>query len=125
MRRFIVVYQFGKVGSTALVQALNGLPETDCIQSHFLGVDALREVVPQMVNPRLSDYFFRHLSGQFARNIETTRRMNAIKSGLLDEHLITLTLSRNPVEWMRSAITQDINGILPGLRTIVAKSGNS
>jgi hypothetical protein len=36
MHRFII-YQYGKVGSTSLVEALNKLPDTEAYQSHFLG----------------------------------------------------------------------------------------
>ncbi len=47
MHRFIV-YQYGKVGSTSLMNALNTMPDTQAFQSHFLGKDAFTQTLTRL-----------------------------------------------------------------------------
>ena len=106
----VIVYQFGKVASTAIVRALEKLPDIEVHQSHFLGEDALRKSITNAANPRLEPYFRKHMIGQLTANLELTHRMNRIIEGLDTTKLCVLTLSREPIDWLRSCIQQDIEG---------------
>jgi len=57
MRRFFT-YQYGKVGSTSLVEALNKLPDAEAYQSLFLGEAASSDTLTRLMNPEVPDYFF-------------------------------------------------------------------
>jgi len=116
MKRFVVVYQFGKVASTSIVASMNELPDVFAKQSHFLGQDALSTIVPAIVSAETSPYFFKHQFGQFVSNTHITRRINLIRAGKLDERLLILSLTRRPLDWARSSIVQDLRGYLPVLR---------
>jgi hypothetical protein len=124
-RKFVVVFQFGKVASTALVDAFSKAPNVDAAQSHFLGQDALSKMVPTMLSPSTSDYFFEHQIGQFVRNARVSRRINLIRSGGSDEKLVIVSVSREPLDWFRSAFAQDIVEYVPTLRGIVGNVGVS
>lgn len=116
MRHFIVVYQYGKVASTSLVATLNALPDVEAVQAHFLGRDSLRDMVSLIIDPATSDYFHRHQVGQFIENARTTRAVNAYRQGRArDSALAIVSLYRDPFEWFRSSILQDIAGYLPTL----------
>lgn len=107
---FVVVYQFGKVASTSLVATLNAIDGIEAVQSHFLGRNALVQMVPMMIDHQTDQYFFHHQLGQFQRNVTITRRINEIKAGKSDSRLVILSLAREPMEWFRSSLTQDISG---------------
>jgi SAM-dependent methyltransferase len=110
---FVVVYQFGKVASTALVAALNDQPGVEAVQSHFLGESALQKTLGSCLNPQVNDYFYFHQSGQLATNLAITRRINRILAGYEPEtRLVLLSTVREPLDWLRSAITQDVRGFL-------------
>ena len=112
-KSFVVVYQFGKVASTALVSALNEQPGVEAVQSHFLGESALQKILGSCLNPQVNEYFFFHQSGQLAANINITRRINRILAGFEPEtRLVMLSTVREPMDWLRSAITQDAKGYL-------------
>ena len=72
MHRFIV-YQYGKVGSTSVVNALNQLPESEAFQSHFLGESAFSETLKRLQDPAASDYVFEHSAGQLIENLRIYR----------------------------------------------------
>ncbi|MCI2401188.1 hypothetical protein [Aliiroseovarius subalbicans] len=120
---YVVVYQYGKVASTSLVASLNEAPQVDAVQSHFLGEAALKSMVPVLTNPDNARYFFDHQIGQFNLNVETTRRINALLAGQGGDRLLFLTVVRSPWDWLRSAISQDINGYLPTLGQISGPLG--
>jgi hypothetical protein len=122
-RKFVVVFQFGKVASTALVDAFSKVPNVDAVQSHFLGLDALSKMVPIMLSPTTSEYFFEHQIGQFVRNARVSRRINLIRAGGSDERLVIVSVAREPLEWFRSAVAQDIVDYLPTLRGVVGNAG--
>lgn len=115
-RHFIVVYQYGKVASTSLVATLNALPGIEAVQAHFLGRDSLRDMVAQLVDPAIGDYFHRHQLGQFVENARTTRRINAHRQGLgTDSALSIISLHRDPFDWLRSSLLQDMVAYRPVL----------
>lgn len=119
MQHFIVVYQYGKVASTSLVATLNALPDVEAVQAHFLGRDSLRDMVSLIIDPAASDYFHRHQLGQFVENARTTRVLNAYRQGRGGgSALAIISLYRDPFEWFRSSIVQDITGYLPALKAM-------
>lgn len=123
---YAVVYQFGKVASTSVVAMLNQCPDVLAVQSHFLGARALEKLIPRLVDPKTDAYFHFHLQGQFNRNLEVTRRINQLRMGKIDgERLLMLSIAREPLEWFRSAFTQDVVGYLPRLRRFALANGVS
>ena len=60
-KELVIVYQFGKVASTSLVNALNKCPRIEAHQSHFLGESALQRIIPIAVGRGTSAYFHEHL----------------------------------------------------------------
>jgi hypothetical protein len=111
--KYVVVYQIGKVASTSLVTTLNQVPGVECVQSHFLGDCSLQEIIPTITGADVSEYFYEHQFGQFIANIEVTRKINLARAGKLGKRLVVISLARDPVEWIRSSIVQDMEGYLP------------
>lgn len=106
---FVIVYQFGKVASTSITSSLNKCRGVEAHQSHFLGEDALRRMVSSATDTRLNAYFHRHIVGQFMTNLELTYKMNsAVSEGA--PSLTVVSLSREPMDWLRSCIQQDVEG---------------
>jgi hypothetical protein len=118
MHRFIV-YQYGKVGSTSLVNALNTMPETQAFQSHFLGKDAFTQTLERLQDPLVSDYFFEHSAGQLIENLRIYRHYAS--RGMGDNKLTVITVTREPFDWFRSCIAQDIAQHLTTFRTTLEK----
>lgn len=105
-----LVYQFGKVASTSLVETLKVNEALDVHQSHFLGESALQRIVPIAVDRATNAYFHGHLRGQLVANLDLTYRMNRVLGGEGDARLKVISLSREPLDWLRSGILQDIQG---------------
>lgn len=122
-KTYAVVYQMGKVASTSLVATLNKGADVTAVQSHFLGVDALREILPSMVSSSLGDYFYAHQFGQFKINVEVTRRINMILDGQIEERLLILSLARDPLDWFRSSLVQDMKAYAPQLIDYAGQNG--
>lgn len=120
---FAVVYQMGKVASTSLVANLNHNPDVTAVQSHFLGLHALREILPSMLSSGLGDYFYAHQFGQFKTNVEVTRRINLILDGVSKERLLILSLARDPLDWFRSSLVQDMEAYAPQLIEYATRNG--
>ena len=118
---YAIVYQFGKVASTSIVATLDELDGITAVQCHFLGEAALKEVIPTITGAQVSPYFFKHQLGQFVENARITRRMNRIRAGMRNERLLVISLARNPLDWIRSSIVQDIEGYLPVLKSLLNK----
>ena len=106
----IVVYQFGKVASTAIVKSLNDCEGVQAHQCHFLGNDALQRIIPNATNSRTSAYFRKHTVGQLIQNLELTYLVNMAVNGSDGQRLIVVSLSREPLDWLRSCVQQDIEG---------------
>jgi len=120
VHRFIV-YQYGKVGSTSVTAALNRLPGVEAHQCHFLGVDAFAGTVKRLTNPELSDYFFEHGAGQLIENLRIFRYFQRRE---IDPGPVTmLTMAREPFDWFRSAMSQDIAEHLVSLRRMLQVRG--
>lgn len=120
--RYAVVYQFGKVASTSIVSTLNHLPDIEAVQCHFMGERALADILPTITGPDVTQYFFQHQLGQFIDNLRITRRVNIIRSGG-SSRLLLVSLTRDPLEWFRSSLVQDMEGYLPILTPFAKNNG--
>jgi len=105
MHNFIV-YQYGKVGSTSITQALNELPDVCAHQCHFLGDQAFEEVLNRLLDPTLPDYTFKHSAGQLVENLRIYRYY--LRREIDAGRLTIISLAREPFDWFRSAMAQDI-----------------
>jgi hypothetical protein len=115
----VVVYQFGKVASSAIVDSLNCLPGVSAVQSHFLGAEMLQQMLGQLLYPGGADYFHRHQLGQFVENIRITREINAFRAGLRpDTRLTLISMTREPLDWLRASLVQDLQGYLTGFAAL-------
>lgn len=120
MHRFIV-FQYGKVASTTLVSALGQLEGVEAHQAHFLGPKSFNEMLTRLVTPGIGSYFFEHSLGQLSENIRIYRHL--IEPMAEGERLTVISLSREPFDWFRSAITQDIEGHLQSLSAMLGRRG--
>ena len=117
----IVVLQFGKVASTSIVSAFNALDGVTAHQSHYLGRDAYRRVLDNIMDPILSDYFFRHQIGQLTQNIAISRSIERITHGHVPGRVALVSLARNHLDWARSALIQDVVGYLELFEILAAR----
>ena len=120
MHRFIV-YQYGKVGSTSIVDALYSLPDCMDFQSLFLGDAAFQASLQRLMDPGVPDYFFEHSAGQLIKNLRIYRHF--LLRGQGRDKLTVITLAREPFDWFRSSISQDINQHIESLKTMLQKQG--
>lgn len=118
-RHFVLVYQYGKVASTSLVNAINSVDHVRAVQTHFLGQRALSETVARIAASQTDPFFAKQSFEQLIVNITYTRLLNQFRNGNPPiERLSLLTIVREPLSWFRSAIVQDLNGHLPLIRRI-------
>lgn len=123
-RTLTIVYQFGKVASTSLVNTLRKEPSLEVQQSHFLGEDALKRIIPIAVAKSTNAYFHEHLRGQLLANVELTYKLNRVLSGEGAMKAKIISLSRNPIDWFRSGIQQDIIGYREDLLNLAQPEAN-
>ena len=110
----VIVYQYGKVASTSLVTTFNKMRGVSAHQCHFFGEDAFRATVTRLCNPDTNDYFFKHSLGQLAENLKAYRLYHR-KDPAEDDRCIVLTVAREPFDWFRSSLVQEIEGHIPAL----------
>jgi hypothetical protein len=110
----VIVYQYGKVASTSLVTTLNKMRGVSAHQCHFFGEEAFRATVTRLCNPDTNDYFFKHSLGQLAENLKAYRLYHR-KHAAEGERCIVLTVAREPFDWFRSSLVQEIEGHIPAL----------
>ncbi len=122
MHRFIV-YQYGKVGSTSIVNTLNKLPEVKAFQAHFLGDLAFSQTLTRLQDPNTPDYFFEHSAGQLFKNLRIYRHY--LKRYASPDRLTMLTLAREPFDWFRSGIAQDVQEHLNTFKSMLDKQGTA
>jgi hypothetical protein len=113
MEHDVIVYQMGKVASTSFVAALNQLPGVTAYQSHFIGQDALCQILSNLLDPDINDHFAVHGEGQLVKNIQLTRLINRHRQGDAEKKLVFFTCSREPIDWFRAQVLQELNGYLP------------
>ena len=110
----VIVYQYGKVASTSLVTTFNKMRGVSAHQCHFFGEDAFRATVTRLCNPDTNDYFFKHSLGQLAENLKAYRLYHR-KDPAEGDRCIVLTVAREPFDWFRSSLVQEIEGHIPAL----------
>ncbi len=112
----VIIYQMGKVASTALNHALanRGLVVE---ASHFLGFDEVARVVGELSLPWMDAHFTYHLSGQLLRNLVLTRKLNWFREygAARGRRLKIITLARDPLDWYAASIIQDFAGYSKGI----------
>jgi len=114
INNYIVVYQYGKVASTSVVASFNAIDGVKSVQSHFLGKSIFENMVDLLIDPNQSDYFHKHRLGQFVENVEINREINKYKYGIRrDSRLSIVTTVREPLDWFRSSVAQDVLGYIP------------
>ncbi len=119
MHRFIV-YQYGKVGSTSLVNALNTLPDSEAFQSHFMGKDAFNATLARLQDPMVPEYFFEHSAGQLIENLRIYRHF--ARRDICADKLTIISVAREPFDWFRSCIGQDITQHITTFRTTLQQN---
>lgn len=118
-RHFVVVYQYGKVASTSLVSSLSRMEGVVATQTHFLGQDSFAEMVGLLVDPKTSDFFFEQGLSQFVTNLRLERAIGAVRARKYPGmRLNVLSLVREPLDWFRSSLAQDIDGYIEALRGV-------
>lgn len=123
INKLVIVYQIGKVGSTSIVKTLHDLVDVESRQCHFLGEKSYKNILNNILRPETSEYFFYHNSGQLIHNIKTEREINKwVASG---KEVYFLTLARNPLDWFRSAIIQDLPGTFALMDSFARKNHKS
>jgi hypothetical protein len=123
MNYYCVVYQMGKVASTSIMDTLGHVDGIEAVQCHFLGDTALGKMIPTLTDAGLSEYFFEHSFGQFQENVKITRKFKILRSGGAPEtKLLVVSLARDPIDWIRSSVVQDIKGYMPVLKQIIEAS---
>jgi hypothetical protein len=115
----VIVYQFGKVASTSVVNAINSAAGYHAVQSHVLGADLLTTLIPYICDPNTSDYAAQVELDQLDEAIRTTRLLNAVRNGTgPNRRFVLVTLVREPLAWFRSALVQDLARYIDLLRGI-------
>ena len=122
MKLDVIVYQYGKVASTSLVTSLNELSGVSAHQCHFFGEEAFRTTITQLCNPNTNDYFFKHSLGQLVENLKAYRLYHQ-QNRNEDHRCIVLTVAREPFDWFRSLLVQEIEGHMQALRLSLRDKG--
>ncbi|MEE4204609.1 MAG: hypothetical protein V2I45_13335, partial [Halieaceae bacterium] len=73
-----------------------------------------------LCKPQIDPYFFEHSLGQLTENIKAYRLLQAPPAG---EQCTLLTLCRDPFDWFRSAIGQEIEGHMSSLSYSLSSAG--
>jgi len=110
----VIVYQYGKVASTSLVTTLNKLRNVTAHQCHFFGEAAFRSTVTRLCDPGTNDYFFKHSLGQLTRNLKAYRLYHSQQASA-NTRSVVLTIAREPFDWFRSSLIQEMDGHFSGL----------
>ena len=111
----VIVYQYGKVASTSLVTTFNKMRGVQAYQCHFFGSKQFQSTVNRLCDPDTNDYFFDHSLGQLNENLKAYRAYHRLNSPE-NERRIVLTVAREPFDWFRSSLVQEIDGHMHALR---------
>ncbi len=123
-KQVFIVYQMGKVASSSIVAALSTVRGADVHHCHFLAPASLRKAAERALDPMLSRFHYHHLSRQLLANLDCHRLIGRAGRGLERDTAVTLiSLSRDPLEWTRSYLVQDMPEFEPLLLRIAALNG--
>lgn len=102
-----LVFQMGKVGSTAIVEALNAAGQLT-EQVHFLSGKSIDGIVRRFkTRTDLPDWSAWHSSHQLAKSLRLHNLVHSYKSGKYDRRLKIITMTRHPVSWWVSEFFQN------------------
>lgn len=124
---FVYVFQMGKVASTSIVKAI-GKRGIEVYQPHFLTENAFHSLLKQYNNPDLLPFFGANLLGQFSENIvlynRLLRQKKYRKKDCNDRPVLkVITLSRDPMAWYLSNLSQNYDEYETDIRAWADASG--
>jgi hypothetical protein len=119
----VIVYQMGKVGSTAICRGLQAAGIT-AAHSHFLGGAALVKVLNNLLEPDRTEAHIQGGISQIGENLRLTRLVNAHRAGEYDHPLRIVTLTRDPLNWYLSFLVQSHAAYEPLIRIWAARNGH-
>ncbi len=123
-KQVFIVYQMGKVASSSIVAALSTIPGAKVHHCHFLAPASLRRAAERALDPALSRFQYHHLSRQLMANLDCHRLVSRAQRGFVKDTAITLiSVSREPLEWTRSFLVQDMPEFEPLLLRVAALNG--
>ncbi len=113
----VIVFQMGKVASTAICNALNNAG-IQAEQSHFLTENSIIEMAKRLTNPAINDFFAKHTEGQLIANSTLLRKINRFKQNQSPtEKIKIITLCRDPLNWYQSEFIQNFQGYFQEINT--------
>lgn len=126
MKKEAIVYQMGKVGSSALVEGLkrHGVAAQ---QSHFLGTDTFQKAVKRFEDPEFPPQAAHHMAHQLMENLLIKSRLvRAKKFGQgEDTEINVVTLARDPLDWYFANLTQNFVQYAPGIAKSVGATSST
>jgi len=126
--RPVLIYQMGKVASSALCAALNDAGIA-AAQTHFLGNAALTAILQRLLNPALADHFAHHLQGQLELNTRLTRHLLRARQAVEQasegaDKIKLISLTREPLNWYLAEFIQNFDGYMPALRAFCGRAAD-
>lgn len=126
--RPVLIYQMGKVASSALCAALNDAGIA-AAQTHFLGNAALTAILQRLLNPALADHFTHHLQGQLELNTRLTRHLLRARQAVEQasegaDKIKLISLTREPLNWYLAEFIQNFDGYMPALRAFCGRAAD-
>jgi len=121
-----IVYQMGKVGSSALVKGLNK-QGVKAKQSHFLGTKSFLDMVRRFDDPDLPAEAAHHAAHQLRENLLLKNRILRAQSSEDSDSsgVNVVTLSRDPLDWYFANLVQNYSQYSPGIAKAMGISGRS
>lgn len=101
-----IIYQMGKVASTALVGALEARG-VRAVQSHFLDTETFHQAINRFSSPAFSAEAAYHLSEQLKSNLLLHNDIQKALKTQNGEPLAVVTMVREPLDWYISNLTQN------------------
>lgn len=103
----VFVYQMGKCGSTAIVEALRSAGLT-AAHTHELGADALAKRVRLLTSNPVASFVLEHGVGQLVWNIRLTNEI--LHRWAAGDRIRIISVARHPLEWFWSSLIQNFDG---------------
>ncbi len=103
----VFVFQMGKCGSTAIVEALQSAGLT-AAHTHELGADALAKRVRMLTSNPVSSFVLEHGLGQLVQNIRLTDELLRRRAG--GDRIRIISVARHPLDWFWSSLIQNFDG---------------
>lgn len=121
----VLVYQMGKVASSALVDALSRAGQNP-YQCHFLTKESFYRTIDRFDNPYLTDGEKHHMSMQLQQNLILYSLIKQYESGAKKEKLCVISLTRDPLDWYFANLVQNFeNYRLPIIKWAMINCGGN